>query len=261
MENRVLYKQEDVYHRHQEVREIWEKTQGKADTKPEVQHERGVQIWQDPDRQKAIVAGEFKKMQNAIKPENKPNQETYNKYHNVAAVKFDGIDINALKSWARNAQKRGVSEERTNDFIQRSLEHGHVLTNAGIMQKTAEGVYKFKDPAAKACLWTNRDKPIEQLGELNLKQSTGQFQSASQQQELIERVKMLSSTQSFEKLLDERGNVNPDKLKEYADTLEKASIAMREVANHTTITREDLQRAKEHYHSQAQTQGYGQERA
>jgi hypothetical protein len=129
------------------------------------------------------------------------------------------------------------------------------------MEKTAEGVYKFKDPAAKACLWTNRDKPIEQLGELNLRQSTGNFKTVSPQQELIERVKMLSSAQSFEKLLDERGNVNPDKLKEYADTLEKASIAMREVANHSTITREDLQKAKEHYHSQAQTQGYGQERA
>jgi hypothetical protein len=72
-------------------------------------------------------------------------------------------------------------------------------------------------------------------------------------------VKVLASAQSFENLLDKQGNIEPQKLKEYAHTLERVSLQLREAANTTTITREDL-RAVKHQH-QSQTQTHEQARA
>lgn len=258
IENRVLYGVEPVQNRAAENKAIAEVLQSN-DNNQYREVERGWKSYDDPDKYKSLLARDFKKQQEAIKPENHPTQETYTKYHNLAAVKFNGIDKNALESWAKNAQKRGVSQERTNDFIQRSLKHGETLAQAGIMRKEAEGVYKFVDPAARAGLWKNHDKPLPQLGELDKQQSTGNSRIVSPKHELIERVKMISSAQSFEQLLDKQGNIQPEKLKEYATVLEKVSLQLREAANQTVITREDLQAVKEHYRGQAQS--HGQERA
>jgi|GEM_PF-2405588 len=256
IENRVLYCVEPLPERALEVREIQKVLEAKSPelTQKETQVERGHMPTQDPAIMPATLNSAFKELREATKPENKPTPEVFNQFHSVAAIKFDGIDINALKAWERNALKRGVTPERTQDFIQRSLNHGHVLTNMGLMQKTAEGVYKFKDPAAKACLWENRNKPLEQLATLNAQQATRRTQTTTPQQELMERVKVLASAQSFENLLDKQGNIEPQKLKEYAHTLERVSLQLREVANRPTITREDLQAAKAHWQAQSHEQ-------
>lgn len=261
IENRVLYCVEPLPERALEVREIQKVLEVKSPelTRKETMVERGHMPSQDPAIMPATLNTAFKELREATKPENKPTTEVFNQFYSVAAIKFDGIDIDALKAWERHALKRGITQERTQDFIQRSLNHGHVLTNMGLMEKKSEGVYKFKDPAAKACLWQNRDKPIEQLATLNAQQATRRTQTTTPQQELMERVKVLASAQSFENLLDKQGNIEPQKLKEYAHTLERVSLQLREVANHTTITREDLQAAKAHW--QAQSHGHEQARA
>ena len=176
---------------------------------------------------------------------------------NISAVKFGGVSKSQLEKWQNFAVSKGADKEVTQKYVDASLRNAEQLKQAGIFKEVSQGEFRFVDTFAKEVLYKNLNKPVAEIEKANQGVEI-KVQINQDKQELHERVQDLSSEKSFAELKNDKGEIQPDKLMEYANKLESLSIALREQMNNKALTQDDLNLAN---HGQSQERGEEQERA
>lgn len=243
-ENRHIFTMENIVERGVEVKAIEKVMQttnkSELETKTPNYERKSTINFSDKKVQEGIQNNWFAAQKEARSPN--PTPQIDRNFAHISAVKYNGISQQRLDKWASFAANNGkVSQEVADKFIKTQLSIAKGLSSAGILKEIAPGEYKFKDNFAKQTLSENYKSSHNELANLN---KGVEVSSTSLKEELFDRVKQISSEKSFENLLNNSGEIQPDKLKEYASTLEAISIQMRNKANNIEITADDLKPSK-----------------
>lgn len=173
-------------------------------------------------------------------------------FMNFSAVKFGGVSKPALDKWALAAKSNGAEAAIVDKFVDASLRNAKELEKIGIFKEQAPGEYKFVDNFAKEALYKNIDKTVAQISEAN---KGIQKEVSINKDEIKERVAHMSSEQSFKDLLNSSGELDSQKLFDYAQKLQSVAAALHERESPSqAVTREDLQKA-DRAASKQQSQG------
>lgn len=162
------------------------------------------------------------------------------KFMNLSAVKFAGVSRESLENWGKSMNemrekgKNVPSAEKVNQFIDASLKNAQHLEQKGILIQTSKDEFKFANETEKEKLYNHelqKEKAVD----------------------MKEALKSLASEVAFEKIIDQSGNINIDRLMDYSKKLQEVStqLHMEQKANNVNITQEDLQKLNQ---SQAATQ-------
>ena len=162
------------------------------------------------------------------------------KFMNLSAVKFDGVSKVGLENWGKSVgemREKGLnvpSAEKVNQFIDSSLKNAQNLEKQGTLIQTSKDEYKFANETEKEKLYNQEMKKEQTL-------------------DMKEALKSLASEAAFEKIIDQNGNINVDRLMDYSRKLSEVSTQLQQEqkANNVNITAEDLQKLNQ---SQAATQ-------
>lgn len=195
------------------------------------------------------IAQEWQNQQTKNRSQAEPTRD----FMNISAVKFGGVSKPALDKWALAAKSNDKADAGVIDrFVAASLRNAEALTGIGILNKIEDGVYKFADNFAKQALYQNTDKPVAQISEAN---KGSQKEVSIDKDEIKERVAHMSSEQSFKDLLTPSGELDSQKLFDYAQKLQSVAAALHEKESPSqAVTREDLQKA-DRAASKQQSQG------
>jgi hypothetical protein len=253
-ENKYLFTKEPPLERAKEAQEISKVIEKKPELRTVFTRDATVDFSSKTTKEE--ITQTWSKLQKINREQQAQNRD----FMNISAVRFGGVSKRSLDKWQQQATERGIDEKITQKFVDATLRNAKELEKAGIFveKEHAAGEYKFKDTFAKQTLFQNLDKPVAELEALN---KGVQVQIESHPiKELTERVADISSSKSFENLKNEKGEVEPDKLFEYAQKLEKLALTLKETANNKSVTQSDLQMA-ENGVKQQQSQQTQQERA
>ncbi len=196
---------------------------------------------------KPIVKKELNDHWKVAQAQNRNSEIPTQKFMNLSAVKFDGVSEKSLNNWAqqmdemREKGKNVPSQEKVDQFIQGTLKNAERLADQGILVQTSMNEFKFHDQAAKEFLYNQ---------ELQKEQS----------HELKDSLKEIASAKAFEKIIDASGNIDIDRLQDYAAKISEVSTQLQVAAksNEVEVTKEDLQNLnKSVEQSQSQSQGRG----
>ena len=234
-ENKELYKQEPIAERANEVKNIV-KVIDKAQEFQTLQDRNSTVNFSSKNTKDEIVE-KWRELQKINRLEQAQNRD----FMNISAVRFGGVSTNALNNWSESAIKRGVDEKIVNKFKDATLRNSDELVKAGIFKEPVNGEYKFVDQFAKESLYKNLDKTNEQIQQAN-KGNSVQVE-INPKDELQERVQNLSSPKSFEKMVGQDGQIDSQKLHEYAKQLQALATQLHTQETSNVVTREDLRRA------------------
>lgn len=253
-ENKNIFTQEPALERAAEAKEVSKIIEQKPQYK--TAYKRDATINFSSQETKTELNQTWSKLQKINNQEQAQNRD----FMNVSAVKFGGVSKEKLESWQNFAIKNGANKEVTQKYVDASLRNAVELEKAGILTQSnkKEGEFKFKDQFAKQTLFQNLDKPVNELANLNKGEQV--TIEAHPIKELSERISDISSEKSFESLKNENGQIEADKLLDYAQKLEKLAISLKETANNKAVTQEDLKTA-ERGTNQSQSKDNGRERA
>lgn len=195
------------------------------------------------------ITQEWQKQQTKNRSQAEPTRD----FMNISAVKFNGVSKPALDKWALAAKSHERADAGVIDkFVAASLRNAEALTVIGILNRAEDGVYKFVDNFAKEALYQNIDKPVAQIAEAN---KGIQKQVEINRDEIKERVAHMSSESSFKELINSNGELDSQKLFDYAQKLQSVAAALHERESPSqAVTREDLQKA-DRAASKSQSQG------
>lgn len=174
---------------------------------------------------------------------NRSQAEPTRDFMNISAVKFGGVSKPALEKWGETAKSHTKADSNVIEaFINASLRNAKELVKAGVMHEKSPGEYKFVDNFAKQSLYNNIDKTVEKIAEANQgKQIT---REAHPQNEIKERLESITSQESFKDMLTPNGELDSQKLFEYAQKLQSVAAALHERESPSqAVTKEDLQKA------------------
>lgn len=245
--------QEPIQERAEEMKAILEVVQKspKNETK-EIIFERNTSLNFASKNQKEAINATWQKLQIRNRQEQVPTRE----FMNASAVKFDGVSEKSLQLWAQHAIKNGVDATITAKFVDASLRNAEQLSKAGILKKEAStGEYRFVDNFAKESLYLNLNAPVAYIQKVN--QGTQKEIAVNPQEELKERVAQISSPLSFEKLLDQEGNIDSQQLHKFAEHLTQLATQLHQQEKANIVTMEDVKIANNGY---AQHQSASMER-
>jgi hypothetical protein len=184
---------------------------------------------------------------------NRENATPTRDFMNISAVKFNGVSKEALEKWAAAAKINPKVDEKVIDkFVESSLRNAKELEKIGVLKETSKDEFKFVDNYAKQALYNNIDKPVAQIQQAN---QGVKKEVEIDKKELGERVEHITSQESYQGLLNSKGEIDAHKLLEYVDKLQVVANALVQRENPTvSVTREDLQRADKAHHSMARGQ-------
>lgn len=184
------------------------------------------------------IAQEWSNQQVANRESASPTRD----FMNISAVRFNGVSKESLDKWALSAKTNSRADVTTIDkFVSASLRNAEELVKVGVLKEATQGEYKFVDNFAKQALYNNFDKTVSQISEAN----QGVKKEVSiDKDEIKERVAHMSSADSFKELLNSKGELDSQKLFEYAQKLQSVAAALHEQESPSVVvTREDLQKA------------------
>lgn len=179
--------------------------------------------------------------------QNKNSEIPSEKFMNLSAVKFDGVSKTSLESWKiqmsemRNKNYNVPTAAKVNEFIDASLKNAQKLSNEGVLTQVSPNEYQFSNEAAKTQLFS---KELEK----------------DKSHELKERLQDLSSPKAFEKIVDQDGKINPDRLMDYSQRLSEVATALQQqnAVNEVRVTMDDLKTLNQEFNqSQNKSQGQG----
>jgi len=196
-----------------------------------------------------------------LQKNNKEQQAQNRDFMNISAVRFNGVSQKSLQKWQDTAIKNGVNPKITQKFVDATLRNANELEKAGIFTQKEPGIYRFKDSFAKETLYQNLDKPVAELEELNQGKKV-EVRQGIQKSEVIDEIQAISSEKSFEKIVSQNREINPDKLQAFADRLSQIAQLAKSQEQNVNITRDDLKQANQISSTQEkqQAQGAGYER-
>ena len=201
------------------------------------------------------IQGKIAQEWQAQQTKNRENAEPTRDFMNISAVRFNGVSKESLNKWAVSAKTNAQADHKTIDkFVEASLRNAKELEKVGVLKQVEIGSFKFVDNFAKQALYQNIDKTTVQIQEAN----QGVKKEVSiDKDEIKERVAHMSSEQSFKELLNSRGELDSQKLFEYAQKLQSVAAALHEPESPSVVvTREDLQKAdRGHEASKSKEQG------
>lgn len=233
IENKLLYQQEPVKERAAEVKEIAQVIN--TEPKFETVQDRTPSINFYDKSTKLDLETKWKELQTINRASNAPNRD----FMNISAVKFNGVSTEHLKKWEEYAKANTNDDKEKShivQFVDASIRNAKELVKSGVMVEASAGEFKFKDNFAKEALYKNVDKTVAEIQEAN--QGKTVKLELNPKEELRERVQSLSSDKSFDKLLDENGQVDSQKLHAYAEQLQ--SLATQLHIQNNAITKDDL---------------------
>lgn len=173
---------------------------------------------------------------------NRENAEPTRDFMNISALKFGGVSKPTLEKWGETAKSHARADSNVIEaFINASLRNAKELVKAGVMHEKSPGEYKFVDNFAKQALYQNIDKPVAQIAKAN---QGIQKEVSINKDEIKERVAHMSSEQSFKEMLTPTGELDSQKLFDYAQKLQSVAAALHERESPSqAVTKEDLQKA------------------
>lgn len=206
------------------------------------------------------VQNDIKQKWSELQKINREQQAQNRDFMNVSAVKFNGVSEKSLNNWKDYSQSKGVDKESTQKFVDASLRNVKELVKAGVMKEVTTGEFKFKDNFAKETLFNNLDKTNAEIAQAN--QGKSVQVELNPKSELQERVQDISSDKSFEKLLGENGQIDSQKLHQFAEHLQGLATQLhtQEKANSASVTLNDIKTA-EKGSQQQQSNDNSQQRA
>lgn len=235
-ENKYLYAKEPLQERAVEAKTIAQV----IDKPKEVQtvYERNSTLNFNQKDTKEQVSQKWSELQKINRAEQAQNRD----FMNVSAVRFGGVSSKSLESWKNKADENGIDKEVTQKFVDATLRNARELTKIGILKET-QGEFKFVDNFAKETLFKNLDQPVEKIKEAN--QGKAVQVEMNPKSNLQERVQDISSEKSFEKLLNSEGQIDSQKLHQFAEHLQNLATQLhtQEQANKSAITKDDVQLA------------------
>jgi hypothetical protein len=255
-EDKVLVEKKDnIHEKAQEIKEISKVLVQpiKKNQEPEVTMDRNPTINFKNPNVKTEVMNTWKELQSANQKSAEPNRN----FMNISAVAFGGVSEKSLNKWSEKAKANGVNPEIVEKFKEASIRNAKELEKAGILKQSTVGEFKFVDKYSQETLYNNIDKTVEQIETKN--KGTEVFTLPEKaKEELIERVKDLSSEKSFERLIDKDGKINTDELHKFSEHLQTLSLQVKleEKGNNVNIDKNDLKLAeKQQESSQEQQRG------
>jgi len=255
VENKYLYAKEPLEERAKEIKAVIKELRTEQKPVFETQFVRDTTINFSSKATKDEINQTWSRLQKINREQQAQNRD----FMNISAVRFGGVSQKSLESWQTKAAENGIDEKITQKFVDATLRNAKELEKIGIFKEVKAGEYRFVDTFAKEALYQNLDKPVAEIEKAN-RGVEREVQINQDKQEFHERVQDLSSEKSFAELKNNKGEIQPDKLMEYAQKLESLSIALREQMNNKALTQDDLNLANRGQ-SQSQEREHGQERA
>lgn len=236
-EDKFIFKMESVLDRAEEMQNIVDVVQAAAPAVESIIDRTPTVDFYDKTLQSKITQ-EWKAQQT----KNRENAEPTRDFMNISAVKFNGVSKDSLGKWAAAAKSNARADAGVIDkFVAASLRNAEELKKAGVFEEKTPGNFRFVDNFAKQALYQNIDKPVAQIAEVN---KGIQKEIPIDKQEIKERVAHMSSEQSFKEMLNPNGELDSQKLFEYAQKLQSVAAALHERESPSqAVTREDLQKA------------------
>ncbi len=190
---------------------------------------------------------------------NREQQAQNRDFMNISAVKFGGVSKTQLEKWQNFAVSKGADKEVVQKYMDASLRNAEQLKAAGVFKEVSQGEFKFKDQYAKEVLFKNVDKTNEEIAQLN--KGVQKEITLNPQNELKERIADISSDKSFEKLLNENGQLDSQKLHQFADHLQNLATQLHTQEKANTVTMDDIKIAQSATQEREKDNSQQQERA
>jgi len=253
IEDKYLYTQEPLQERAKEVQEIAKEVQ--KEPVKEVVYERNATV----DFNSQPIKNELNNTWKDLQKINREQQAQNRDFMNISAVKFGGVSKNQLEKWQNFAVSKGADQEVVQKYVDASLRNAEQLKQAGIFKEVSQGEYKFKDQYAKEVLFRNVDKTNEEIAQANKgKQTTIEI---NPKEELKSRLQDLASEKSFEKLVGQDGNLDPQMLHKFADHLQNLATQLHTQEKANTVTMDDIKIAQSATQEREKDNSQQQERA
>lgn len=193
----------------------------------------------------AKINTEWTNQQNKNRSAAEPTRD----FMNISAVKFNGVSREALDKWAEVAKGYSKVDAVTIDkFVDASMRNAKELEKIGVLQEVSKDNYKFVDNYAKQALYNNINKTVSQIREAN---QGVQKEISIDRDEIKERVAHMASEQTFKEMLTPTGELDSQKLYDFAQKLQNAAAALHKQES-PNITKEDIQKAEMGYQRQQQ---------
>jgi len=252
IEDKYLYSQEPLQERASELKVI-------ANELPKTQEVIYKTIYKRDttfDFNSEPIKQELNQKWSELQKINREQQAQNRDFMNISAVKFNGVSTSQLSKWQDIAIKNGGNAEVVQKYVDASLRNAEQLKQAGVFKEVEKGEFKFTDQFAKETLYKNIDKTNKQIAEANKgNESNINF---NPKEELTQRVKDLSSEQSFAKLIGQDGSIDSQQLHKFAEHLQKLSTQLKVEEKANIVTKDDLKLAQ---NGQKQSQSHEQQRA
>ena len=252
IEEKYLY-QEPLQERAKEVKEIAKEV--KKEPVKEVVYERNAIV----DFNSQPIKDELNNTWKDLQKINREQQAQNRDFMNISAVKFGGVSKNQLEKWQNFAVSKGANKEVVQKYMDASLRNAEQLKAAGVFKEVSQGEFKFKDQYAKEVLFKNVDKTNEEIAQLN--KGVKKEITVNPQNELKERIADISSDKSFEKLLNENGQLDSQKLHQFADHLQNLATQLHTQEKANTVTMDDIKIAQSATQERVKDNSQQQERA
>ena len=252
IEDKYLY-QEPLQERAAEVKEIANEV--KKEPVKEVVYERNATV----DFNSEPIKQELKETWSKLQKINREQQAQNRDFMNISAVKFGGVSKAQLEKWQNFAVSKGADKEVTQKYVDASLRNAEQLKTAGVLREVSQGEFKFKDQYAKEVLFKNVDKTNEEIAQLN--KGVQKEITINPQNELKSRLQDLASEKSFEKLVGQDGNLDPQMLHKFADHLQNLATQLHTQEKANTVTMDDIKIAQSATQEREKDNSQQQERA
>lgn len=238
-EDNHIFKMENVIDRAEELKNIIDVVQSAAPVMQTVIDRTPTVDFYDKSIQEKITQ-EWKTQQT----KNRSNAEPTRDFMNISCVKFNGVSKESLDRWALAAKSNERADAGVIDkFVAASLRNAEALTVIGVLNRLEDGVYKFVDNFAKEAIYNNIDKSIPEIQKAN---QGIQKEISINKDEIKERVADMSSEQTFKSMLTPGGELDSQKLYEFAQKLQSVAAALHERESPSTaVTRDELARANQ----------------